>query len=112
MRKLLNTGRVVHRYGEWRDVTVLVAVAVPLSMAHFLSTVFPILPGSAQAAPALEWHQISLSSIAGLLTAYGSYRLLRDHEHHDYIEDAGHYRRHGWLRCPRNQQRLTSESMG
>ena len=90
MLKLLNTGRLAHRYGEWRGVAYLVAVVVPLAMAHFLGTVFTILPGSAQAAPALQWLQISFYSVAALLTVYGFYRLYRDHEHHDYIEDADH----------------------
>lgn len=96
MLELLDTGRLAHRYGKWRGLVYLVAVAAPLAMAYFLGAVFTVLPGAVQPPDALQWLQISLGGIAALLTVYGSYRLYRDHEHHDYIEDADHYRRHGW----------------
>lgn len=96
MLELLDTGRLAHKYGKWRGVAYLVAVAVPLAVAHLLGTVLTALPSAAQLPDTLHWLQIGLGSVAALLTTYGCYRLYRDHEHHDYIEDADHYRRHGW----------------
>ena len=96
MLELLDTGRLAQRYGKWRGIVYLTASVVPLAIAYFLGTVFTILPSSAQPADALQWLQMSLCGVAVLLAAYGFYRFYRDYEHHDYIEDAEHYRRHGW----------------
>lgn len=96
MFELFDTGRLAHRCGRWRGIVYLTATVVPLAIAYFIGSVFTILPGSAQPTDALQWLQISLLSVAVLLAIYGCYRLYRDFEHHDYIEDAEHFRRHGW----------------
>lgn len=97
MLELLDTGRLAHRYGRWRGLAYLVAVAAPLAMAYLLGSVFTALPGAVMQPPAvLRWLQAGLGSLAVFLAFYGCYRLYRDHEHHDYVEAADHYRRHGW----------------
>lgn len=97
MLELLDTGRLAHRYGKWRGLAYLVAAAAPLAMACLLGSVFTLLPGAVMQPPAaLRWLQVGFGSLAVLLTLYGCYRLCGDHEHHDYVEAADHYRGHGW----------------
>lgn len=96
MVELFDTGRLAKKFGKWRGLAYLAAVPAPLAMVCFLDTVFTALPGVAQPPDALRWLQTGLGSVVALLTIYGCYRLYRDHEHHDCIEDADHYRRHGW----------------
>lgn len=96
MLELFDTGRLAHKFGKWRGFVYLVATAVPLAIEYFLGEVFSVLPGAAQPADVLQWSRLGLTFVATLLTIYGCYRLYRDHEHHDYIEDADHFRRHGW----------------
>ncbi len=96
MLELFDTGRLAHKCGKWRGLVYLVAAAAPLAIAYFLGTVFTVLPGAAQPADVLQWLKLGLGCGAAFLAIYGCYRLYRDHEHHDYIEDADHYRHHGW----------------
>ena len=96
MLELFDTGRLANRYGKWRGIVYLPASVLPFAIAHFIDMVFTVLPGAPQPTDSLQWLQIGFYSVAALLVFYGCYRLYRDFEHHDYIEDAEHYRRHGW----------------
>ncbi len=96
MLYLLDTGRMAYKFGKWRGVLYLVATAVPLAIANFISQVFGLLPGQPQPPAAFQWIEIGCYAVALLLWGYGCYRLYRDYIHHDYYLEADHYQHEGW----------------
>ena len=93
---LFDTGRMAHRFGKWRGLVYLAAVAVPLSIAHFIGTALSVLPGRPQAPDELRWLEVGLYALAVFLCAYAFYRLYRDRVHGDHEEAAERFKREGW----------------
>lgn len=96
MLYMLDTGRMAYKLEKWRGALYVVATAVPLAIANFISQVFGILPAQPQPLDAFQWIEIGCYAVAFLLLGYGSYSLYRDHVHHDYYLEADRYQCEGW----------------
>ncbi|AVQ80900.1 MULTISPECIES: hypothetical protein [unclassified Variovorax] len=99
MLELLDTGRIAHKLGRWRW-TAYFASGVCLfligwGIAEVLMIPSLMSPVAADSSPAF-WTFAAFSLASLLLIIYSVRLCYIDEMHGTYIEDAQHYKTHGW----------------
>jgi hypothetical protein len=99
MLELLDTGRIAHKFGKWRWALYFAAAGC-LFLIGLAVTELLMIPGRMSPAAAdttLAFWTFTAFCVASLLMIVYSIRLCYiDEMHGAYVDDAEHYRRHGW----------------
>ena len=99
MLELLDTGRIAHKYGKWRWTLYFAAAfsvfLIGWAVSELLTIPSLMSPAAADTSLAL-WTLAGFSLISLLLFIYSLRLCYIDEVHGTYIEDAQHYKTHGW----------------